>query len=182
MKTVWRGFVMVGALLLGPLLLTPEPMRAAETVVSIHPLSVQTAPGQVLTVEVRAAQATDLAAFEFFLSFDPLVLRLVNIEAGDFLTSSGRQLVRLGPALEDDRVGFGAATYGREPGVNGSGVLARLTFQVVGAGTSLLRFQRLIITDTAANVLPVQGVGGQVISSGEAFQILLPLITRSSAR
>jgi len=169
---------MTCVLLLGPLLLAPESMDAAETVISTDPMISRATPGSVLTVRVRADQAVDLAAFEFFLSFDSTVLRLANVEAGEFLTASGRQLVLLGPALDDNRVGFGAATYGQEPGVSGGGVIAFLTFHVVGSGTSSLHFERLIVTDSAANVLPVRGVDGQVISSGEAFQVLLPLVAK----
>lgn len=178
MKTVWRGLLMAGILLLGTLLPASGTTGAAETVIAIRPASVQTAPGHVLTVEIYATQAANLAAFEFFLHFDPTILHATHVEAGEFLTASGRRLVPLGPDLQADRIGFGVATYGEEPGVSGEGVIARLTLHVVGSGTSPLRFQRLIITDPDANELPVRGVDGQVISSGEAFQVRLPLVMR----
>ncbi len=168
---------MAMALLTGPVLLVPEPMSASETVISVEPQENFVTPGDTLTITIQATEASDLGAFEFFLAFDPSVLQFTAVEAGDFLTSTGRRLVPLGPELRTGQLAYGGATYGDEPGSNGGGVLARITFQVVGAGTSSLRFERLIITDTAANVLPVRGVDGQVTSSGEAYRAFLPLVT-----
>lgn len=177
MGFMWRRFLMALTFLAAPVLLAPEPMSASETVVSVQPGEIQVAPGRVFTVAIEASEASDLGAFEFFLAFDPSVLRVMGAQAGDFLTSTGRRLVPLGPTMSSDQVGYGAATYGYEPGVSGQGVLARVTFQAVGTGTSVLHFNRLIVTDTAARVLSVRGVDGQVTSSGEWHQILLPLVT-----
>jgi len=178
MELPWRQILMAFVLLAGPVFLGPEPMDASETLVSITPGTYHVVPGTVFTVGVQASQAQNLAAFEFFLTFDPSVLRVIRVEAGDFLTSTGRQLVSLGPDIAVAQVGYGGATYGYDPGVDGEGLLARITFQAVGAGVSDLHFTRLILTDTDANVLPARTVDGQVTSSGEAYQVLLPLIMR----
>ena len=100
------------------------------------------------TVEIRVEDVSNLGDFEFGLNFDRSVLRLVKVEAGPFLGSSGRavfcaQPLYLSPSLSipsEDALQFGCLTKTAElPGASGSGLLATVTLAPRKAGTSQLR-------------------------------------------
>jgi general secretion pathway protein D len=97
--------------------------------------------GDSIIVDVVATDVTDLFAFNLDLGFDPLVLGVQSVDPGSFLASGGATLAGLGG------LGFDLATPGEVQdvtdsllgpvsGVTGAGVLARVTFGVVGVGTS----------------------------------------------
>jgi general secretion pathway protein D len=100
---------------------------------------------------------TNLGAFEFELTYDPDVVELQEAKEGLFLGSSGRPVQCLPPRRSEGSIVFTCVTLGATPdGPTGSGVLAALTFQPVGAGTSPLHLEQLILTDPPANRLPSQ--------------------------
>jgi hypothetical protein len=98
---------------------------------------------------------TNLGAFQFQLTYDSHVIELQDVKEGPFLGSSGRPVQCLPPRRTEGSIDFTCVTLGATPdGPAGSGVLAILTFQPVGAGTSPLHFEQLILTDPPANRLP----------------------------
>jgi len=113
--------------------------------------------GGLFSIAVVAAHVTNLGAFEFELTYDQHILKFQDIQEGPFLGSSGRRVDCLPPRSTEGSAFFTCVTLGSTPeGPDGSGVLATLTFQAVGAGTSPLHFARLILTDPPANRLPSQ--------------------------
>ena len=104
------------------------------------------ASGYRFTVEIRVYDVLNLWGYQFWLAFNPEVLHGVKVENGPFLGSAGSPvLVAPGPGF-DNEVGelklFGAVIFFTgEPPHNkylpdGDGLLATVTFEVVGNGCS----------------------------------------------
>ncbi|MBC7236142.1 MAG: hypothetical protein H5T69_09885 [Chloroflexi bacterium] len=121
----------------------------------IEPLITQVQPGETFTVTVEVADAVDLGAFSFEIAFNPEVIEALGVELGDFLGSTGRQVVPVGPEIDNEAglLAYGAASFGDEQGPNGDGTLAHVRFQAKGVGESPLTLQNVQLTDTHANPL-----------------------------
>lgn len=91
-----------------------------------------------LTVEVRITGVSDLAAIQFYVKWDPTVLRFLCIESGDFLEALGYQSIWMKSEKEID-LGYILASHCLMPpivsGVGittpNSGLVATLIFQVI---------------------------------------------------
>jgi hypothetical protein len=111
-----------------------------------------------VSVSVVVEQVTNLGAFEFELTYDEHILELQDVQEGPFLGSSGRRAECLPPETAAGSLLFRCVTLGATPdGPTGSGVLATVTFQPAGAGTSPIHFARLVLTDPPANPLAATG-------------------------
>lgn len=129
----------------------PEAAALASPLIRFNPSSTTVAAGATFVVDVLVDNATDLGAFEFTLSFNPAVVSLQSATLGSFLSSTGRTAVAL--PLTQHASGtyeYGGYTYAatRVLGPNGTGTLARLTFQAVAAGSSSLTFTAAQLTGT----------------------------------
>jgi len=131
------------------------------------------------TLEVLAEQVDDpngLAAFEFTLSYDPDVIRFVEVKAGPFLGSPERNAHcsasrHDSAGTEDIQFGCGTIAHGPPWGPTGSGLLATVTFAPRAAGTTSLN-----VTAEMTKVIPtywipdeniaVVGQGGSVTVVG----------------
>ena len=114
-----------------PVMLNVVPSAANETV------------GSTFQVAVTAINARDLYSVPLQMQFDPRVLQLVNVDAGELLSRDG-----LAVALVHRDEGNGAVTISatRPPGakgVDGQGTLCTLTFKAVAAGDSTLALTRI---------------------------------------
>ncbi len=90
--------------------------------------------GSTFQVSIVASNAHDLFAVPLQMQFDPKVLSLVNVDAGDLLGKDGQSV-----ALVHRDEGNGAVTISatRPPGtkgVDGQGSICTLTFKATGAG------------------------------------------------
>ena len=108
-----------------------------------------------------AANAHDLFEVPMQMQFNPAVLQLVNVDAGDLLGRDGQAVALV---HRDDGNGAVSISASRPPGmrgVDGQGSLVTLTFKAVGAGDSTLALVRIGAKDShTANVAAVgtQGV------------------------
>jgi len=132
----------------------PDDTSAAQgATVSILPNSQNVQSGDTFTVEIAVANATNLAAFEFTLSFDPEILSVGSIQESGFLGSTGRKVSCEGPITEPPYVSPGNVRFGCNttradtPPPSGSGVLATVTFAAIGEGVSPLTFGPVNMTD-----------------------------------
>jgi general secretion pathway protein D len=130
----------------------------------------QTQVGSTFQVTVRAANAHDLFSVPLQMQFDPKILALVSVDAGDLLGKDGQAV-----ALVHRDEGNGAVTISatRPPntaGVSGDGPLCVLTFKAVAAGSSPLSLVRIGARDSHQNTLPAVGSQGtvQVTAGGAA--------------
>jgi hypothetical protein len=129
---------------MGALLLAPDPM------VAIEPVSLSADPGGAVTAQVVIRDAVDLGGFEFTLAFDPQVIEITGVEAGNFVGSTGRSTIPLGPDIDNQggRVTFGLVTLGSGAGPEGSGELALITIGALQEGSTALDLQDVQVFDT----------------------------------
>jgi hypothetical protein len=127
---------------------------------SIDPSSLPVTVGQIFTLDVRIAGASDLYAFGFNLGFDPSLLSANSISEGAFLPSGGATL------FIDGTIDNGAGTLsdtsdalnGAVPGVDGSGILATVSFTALASGTSRISLFNPILLDSGLADIPVDGI------------------------
>ena len=104
----------------------------------------QVQAGATFTIQLHADNARDLFAAPFHLKFDPQILKLQEIKAGNLLSSDGQKIVFTRNILNDS--GDATVNLNRLPGtsgVSGSGTLAVLTFQAAKAGNAVVTFSEL---------------------------------------
>jgi general secretion pathway protein D len=98
---------------------------------------VEAKPGSTVTLTLQVENVTDLFSAPMRLKFDPAILRLNEIVRGNLLAGDGKEVIFTRNILND--TGDATVNLSRLPGsggVNGSGTLLTLTFQVVGRGTA----------------------------------------------
>jgi hypothetical protein len=97
------------------------------------------APGDTFEVRVQAEAGQPVSHLPLSLTFDPKVLAVEKVEAGDFLGPAGEAQVLSDAGRPGDLV-IGASRLGKVAGVKGTGTVARVTFRAVAAGASELAF------------------------------------------
>jgi general secretion pathway protein D len=139
---------------------TPGNIPSSTSVTPLNLSVVSPAQAQVgatFQVTVRASNAHDLFGVPLQMQFDPKVLSLVGVDAGDLLGHDG-QAVAL--SHRDDGEGAVTMSLARPPntaGVNGDGPLCVLTFKAIAPGNSSLSLVRVGAQDSHQNKLPVTG-------------------------
>jgi len=146
------------------------PASTAVTPLNLAVISpAQAQVGSTFQVTVRATNAHDLFGVPMQLQFDPKVVSLVGVDAGDLLGKDG-QAVAL--SHRDDGEGAVTMSLTRPPntaGISGDGPLCVLTFKAVAPGTSSLSLVRVGAQDSHQNKLPVTGGQGTVrVTAGGA--------------
>ena len=122
----------------------------------VPPSSNQTV-GSTFQVAVMLGNGRDIFSVPLQMKFNPAVLQLVNVDAGDFLSRDG-QLTAV--THRDDGAGLVAIATERPPnatGVSGQGSLCTLTFKAVAAGDSELTLVKVGARNSAQANLPAVG-------------------------
>ena len=141
---------------------TPAPQQPAAPAgppisLSVTPPPGNQAVGSTFQVAVSAANARDLYSVPIQLQFNPAVLQLVNVDAGDLLSRDG-QAVSI--VHRDEGNGLVTISTSRPPnvaGVNGQGSVATLTFKAVAAGDSNLALVKVGARSSTQANLPAVG-------------------------
>jgi general secretion pathway protein D len=126
--------------------------------VSFAPTRLDAQMGSSFTADIRADGAANLQSFESQIKFDPKILKVNSITAGDLLQQNGVQLVPQRNILNDS--GDASATLVREAAkgaVNGSGTLLTITFQAVGKGQTTVVMPKTLLRDSAGGSTNVGG-------------------------
>jgi len=113
--------------------------------------------GATFQVAVMAANAHDLFSVPMQMQFDPKLLSLVNVDAGDLLGRDGQAV-----ALVHRDEGNGAVTIStsRPPGttgVDGQGTICTLTFKALAPGDAVLSLVRIAAKNSRQDTLPAVG-------------------------
>jgi hypothetical protein len=116
-----------------------------------------TGVGETGTIELAAENAVDLGAYEFVLRYDSSKLRLVGVENGDFLASTGNSSVLLGPKEHENSVRFGAFSFGSNPGASGTGLLAKVNLEVLECGQCELSVEKALLAGKSGTDADVSG-------------------------
>jgi hypothetical protein len=145
---------------------------APDTRLRLEPADLVVGPNETFVVRVMIEEANDLGGFQFDLTYDASVVEVQEAALGDFLGSTGRSPVAVGPEVsnEEGRTTFGAVSYGNQPGPSGTGVLATITCIARGEGSSGLSLQEVQVLDTAASVQLITVKSGRVVVGGEPGQ------------
>ncbi len=140
------------------------PANTSPTPANVRPVSLALiAPtgaqpvGSTFQVAVMLSGAQDLYAVPMQLGFNPAVLQLVNVDAGDLLSRDGQPVSIV---HRDEGNGSVTVSTSRPPGtagINGQGTLAVLTFKAVAVGDSPLTFTRVGARNSAQANLPAAG-------------------------
>lgn len=148
--SIWVSVLLVVVVVASLSLASRAGAQEAKVRLEVPPLDEQVDDAP-FPVDVVVEDVTNLGAFEFELAFDPAVLSFADVTEGPFLSSSGRLVECLDPRLAPGSVHMTCVTLGPEPpGPDGSGVLATITFELVGPGTSPLRFEVLTLAQPDA--------------------------------
>lgn len=148
MKRKNKVFICFIALFVIGVVMITDAAASSETTVYVDPERIedpQMVPGTQFTVDIVVENVDDLWAYQFWLSFNPDVIKGVEVENGPFLGSAGGEVAVAPGAGFDNQQGelklFGASIFftGEVPEEllpTGGGVLASVTFEVVGYGNS----------------------------------------------
>jgi len=119
--------------------------------------------GGVVTVDVLAMSNVAVVDAPLHLSFDPAVLEFVDGVPGDFLTQGGSSVVFFadGRSRPGD-VAVAAGRVDRAQGAAGSGLLCRVRFRGVGAGSTSLAVSQAKAWGTRGEELAVASAGTRV--------------------
>ena len=143
---------------------------AVDPVIRFSPSSTTVDPAATFVLDVIVDNVVDLGGFEFTVSFNPAVVQVQGVTLGSFLGSTGRSATPLGPNMNNGSglFTFGGFSFGAAGGPGGSGTIAQITLQAVGAGGSTaLTFTEAQLTNTAASLLlPLTMTPGAVTVSG----------------
>ena len=136
----------------------PPPSAAGPPVsLSVVPPVIQQAVGSTFQVAITMSNARDVFAVPMQLHFDPKVMTLVNVDAGDVLGRDGQAVALV---HRDEGNGFVTVSASRPPnvkGVDGQGTVCTMTFKAIGAGDSTLSLVKIGAKDSAQNNLPTVG-------------------------
>ncbi|RKU23235.1 hypothetical protein C6500_01860, partial [Candidatus Poribacteria bacterium] len=129
--------------------------------VSILPASVQSPNiGQMLRLSLKIANGKNVAGYQATVSFDTTALRYVSSTNGDFLPA-GAFFVE--PTVEGNLVKLNAASLAGE--INGDGILATLTFEVVAVKASILTLSDVLLTNSAGETFVPQVENAEITES-----------------
>jgi hypothetical protein len=123
--------------------------------------------GSPVVVQVAITGVVDLYAYQFSLAFDPSVLQATSVDEGALLPAAGTTFF-VGGTIDNTlgTISFTAASLiGALPGVNGSGVLANIGFNVMQAGMSPLVFSEVLLLDSNLLDLQVQVQNGTLVTA-----------------
>ena len=154
----------------------PRPLAGPATV-RVAPGNSMVASGETFTVAVKIEGAVDLGGFQLAMNFDPAVVQVDDVTLGNFLGSTGRSTVPLGPEIDNDTgtMRLNAFSFGDLQGPDGDGALASLTLTAQETGSSPLILENVQVADTGGQAQTVTVEHGRVIV-GVPRRIYLPLV------
>ncbi len=128
-------------------------------------------------VDLVMDDAQNLASFETTIRFDPQRLQLEQVVWSNWLSSTGRQVIPLGPTIDNGsgRAHLGAISFGSQAGVSGHGVLATLRFRPRASGESDLVLEDAKSTDPQGTRLDMITESGSVRIASQAA-LYLPML------
>ncbi len=121
--------------------------------VRIEPVLYEALEGEHFTVDLMVEGAVDLAGYECTMTFNKDVVEVRDVVNGPFLAESGRDVPTKTVAIDNPAgtVVFAGFSVGDDAGSEGSGLLATIHLEAVGAGDSALDLTKAKLFDTDAN-------------------------------
>jgi general secretion pathway protein D len=143
-----------------PMVVSPAPAGAAVTspvTFTVVPAVLNQATGSTFQVAVMAANAKDLFSVPMQMQFDPKVLQLVNVDAGEMLGRDGQAVALVHRDEGNGAVTISASRPPNTAGVTGQGTICTLTFKAVAPGDVTLSLVRVGAKDSHQVSVPTVG-------------------------
>ena len=112
--------------------------------------------GDTFTLNIRAENVTDLAGWQFDITFDPAILEAINVSEGDFLKIDGGSTFFQGGSIDNATgkiTGLSAARLSAQ-GVTGTGTLLQVRFKAKSAGETELALQKFQFGSATGDTIP----------------------------
>lgn len=131
-----------------------HPAAGQEVTLRLEPETVELAPGDEAVLEIKVENIEQLAGAEFHLTFDPILLEIVDQNAsekgvqiahGDFLSPDfvAQNLIQ----LDKGTIDYAIACMPVEKAVSGSGTLARVTVRALSEGKTIVDIHRSLLSN-----------------------------------
>jgi len=141
-----------------------EAAAPGELVLTVVASERSIAAGAIVTMDVLASSNAAIVDAPLHLSFDPNVVAFVDGAPGDFLTQGGSSIVFFADGLSrPGDVAVAAGRVERAQGAMGTGLLCRVRFRGVAAGTTAVVVGQAKAWGTRGQELPVDAAGATVI-------------------
>jgi general secretion pathway protein D len=124
---------------------------------SVIPSGTEQTTGSTFQVSILAANAHDLYAVPLQLQFDPKVLQLVNVDAGELLGRGGQAVAMVHRDEGNGMVTISSSRPPNVPGVDGQGSICTLTFKAIAPGNSALSLVKVGARNSNQTSLPATG-------------------------
>jgi hypothetical protein len=131
---------------------------AEQARVYVAPSSVEGAPGETVSVEIRVENVERMAGIQLTLSFNRSVVNAENVTKGEFIKDF------LFEESIDNEIGTVKIVAASAIGVNGSGVVAKIDFKLVGRinESTSLNIINLEICDEEGKLIPTTVNPGEI--------------------
>jgi LysM repeat protein len=138
------------------------------------------AAGETVNVDIRIQDADNLFGADVRLKFDPDIIEVVDantlipgiqITSGDFPDfSEGKGFVAQNTVDADEgSIGYAMSLLSPAEPVSGSGRLASITFRGQSSGTTDISFTTVLLSNTKANQIPSERIGGSITVAGKVM-------------
>lgn len=118
--------------------------------------------GTTVTYNIEIADISDLFGYEFSINYDANYLRAISATEGGFLGTAGSTYGDVGTI--DQAAGtisyFFNSLIGFVPGASGSGLLATISFETIGVGTSVVSIVDALFIDSGLLDIAVEAQSG----------------------
>ena len=150
----------------------------ARATVSIQPLEMESpVAGQEFTVDVAITDGENVAAYQVTVEFNPNTLAFVETENADYLPENAFVVL---PIITDNDITLAATSLAGAS--NGNGTLATITFAVVDADPSTIKFTAVLLSDPDANQLDVITTNGQITGPVDLNEAPVAIIEASPSK
>ena len=161
-------------LLIVGILMVNKASSSPQTLVYVDPVKSEAAEGESFNVTIKIIEATDLMAYEYYLSWNNASLMATHYFEGDFLSEGGvRDTAPVNKTYNDQGIiKVWNVRLAATIGVGGSGRLDIITFSVKGSGESGLFLHSVKLKDTFMNdILNVVVEDGYVNVTPPMFRV-----------
>lgn len=154
---------------------------AAESSVSVSPQTISASQGDVFNIDIIVDPAgSDIYGAQYKLYFDKNMLKATSQNQGTFLSHDDTDTIEVTNNIDNaiGRIDYGETRIGDPETVGGAsekGVLASITFEVIGSGTSELKLEAILADSSAQKIDAVVNSGTcSVEGAGDASTSTTP--------
>ncbi len=126
--------------------------------ISVSPSSIEASHGDSFTIDIKIdPEGAEIYGAQYDLYFDPGMLNATSQSQGTFLSQDSATTAVITDKINNTvgKIEYGESIMGAEHGVTNPGVLASITFEVIGtSGTSELKLSNVILSDP--EVIPIE--------------------------